>query len=246
MAKFRMQILVWTWSAVYCLGQTAPAGPQFAAATVKPSNTVDNSSSYNTNNGRVTVRNMTLKQLIGAAYSVKDFQISGGPGWMEADRFSIDAVAEAKSTQKELAGMMQSLLGARFQLAIRRESRPFSGYAMVVAKGGMKIQPVEGEGSSMNTNNGKLRTKHASMDRLADWVARQVGRPVVNETGVEGGFDFTLEWVPERGPRTDSSEAPSGPSLFTALTEQVGVRLESKKVPIEVLVIERAEKPAEN
>ena len=246
MDKFAIGILVSMAGAACCVAQTAPAGPQFAAASVKPSNTGDNSSSYNTNNGRVTVRNETLKQLIGDAYSVRDFQISGGPGWLDVDRFSIDAVAESKSTQKELAAMMQALLGERFQLVLRRETRPFSGYGMAPAKGGLKIQPVEGEGSSMNTNNGKLRATHATMDRLAEWVARQSGRPVVNETGVTGAFDFTLEWVPERRMRTDAGDAPSGPTLFTALTEQLGVRLESKKVPVEVLVVERAEKPAEN
>jgi uncharacterized protein (TIGR03435 family) len=245
-ASWRLRLGIWLWGVVWCAGQTAPPVPQFAAATVKPSNTGDNNSSYNTNNGRVTVRNETLKQILTSVYSVREFQISGGPGWLDADRFSIDAVAESKSTQKDLSAMMQSLLAERFQLALRKETRPFAGYALVAAKGGIKIQPVDGEGSGMSTNNGKLTARHASMDRLADWVARQVERPVVNETGIEGGFDFTLEWARERGGMRAEPGDGAGPTIFTALSEQLGLRLESKKVPVEVLIIDKAEKPAEN
>jgi uncharacterized protein (TIGR03435 family) len=122
-----------------------------------------------------------------------------------------------------------------------------TAYALVVAKGGLKIHPVEGEGSSTNSHNGKLTAKHASMQKLAEILSRQLGVPVVDETRVAGGFDFTLEWSNERQQKAAvESGANEGPSIFTALPEQLGLKLEARKVPVEMIAIDRAEHPSDN
>ena len=141
--------------------------------------------------------------------------------------------------------MLQALLAERFKLEVHREPKVMSAYALVVAKGGPKMTAVEaGKGSSMNTNNNHLTAKNTTMQRLADYLARQTGRPVVDQTELKGAFDFTLEWTPEE---SKSTSADAGPSLFTALQEQLGLKLQTHKLPVDILVVDHMERtPTEN
>jgi uncharacterized protein (TIGR03435 family) len=229
------------------LAQNLPSKPAFEVAAIKPSTAGPGSSGSHSRNGRLTIDNMTLKEIMMWAYGVQAYQISGGPNWMTADRFQVDAKAEDKVPGEQLRLMMQTLLAERFQLTFHREKKEMTAYALVVAKSGMKIKPVEGEGSSTNTNNGKMTAKHVSMQRLAEVLSRQLGLPVVDETHVAGGFDFTLEWSNDRQQRAAAETgANEGPSIFTALPEQLGLKLETRKVPVEILVVDRAERPSDN
>jgi len=222
--------------------------PAFEVAAIKPSQADEGHRGWDSGKGRVTMDNMNLRQIIQAAYSKKDYEVLGGPAWLDSARFHIDAKAEGKASDAQLLLMLQTLLADRFKLVVHREKKDASGFALVVAKGGPKMRAVEGVGSQMNSRNGRLTAKHASMEVLAAFAQGQVGRPVVDATGLTGGFDFTFEWSNERVLKAaeDSGTVPPVPSIFTALPEQLGLKLEARKVPMEVLVIDSAERPAEN
>jgi uncharacterized protein (TIGR03435 family) len=134
-------------------------------------------------------------------------------------------------------------------LVFHRETKEMSAYALVAAKGGMKIHAVEGVGSQSKSGGGKITAKHMSMSKFGDFLSRQLDRPVVDETGTgTDGFDFTLEWSNERVRRAAEADGgvPAGPSLFTALTEQLGLKLETRKVPVEIFAVDKAERPTDN
>jgi uncharacterized protein (TIGR03435 family) len=198
------------------------------------------------------MKNLSLKVLTGVAYSLPADRVLGGPKWIESERFDIEARAIGPAGDPELLRMLQSLLAERFHLAIHRETRTIDGYALVLAKDGLKIRPDDSPGgSSSNSSRGNLVAKRVSMDKLVTFLSRTLGMPVVNSTDTKGAFTFTLEWAPEPARSVESPDkllpdAPAGPSLFTVLQKELGVKLESRKVPIEVLVIDKAEKPTEN
>jgi uncharacterized protein (TIGR03435 family) len=191
------------------------------------------------------MQNQTLRSLVWSAYSVREYQVLGGPKWLDTDRYDINAKANKPAEEPELMLMLQTLLAERFKLLVHRESKPLPGYALVVARKGLKIKPVEGAtGSSTKSANRILTAKGISMAHLADWLARQLGMPVLDDTHVSGVFDFTLQWS-----REDSSGvAPAGapPLLPDALEEQLGVRLDPRKLRQDVIVVDSAEKAVEN
>jgi uncharacterized protein (TIGR03435 family) len=182
---------------------------------------------------------------------------------MDTERYDIAAKLEEMSDEglpgkdqprlRELAEgdrirtALQTLLAERFGLKFHRETKTVPGFALLVAKGGFKLTAVPGsDGPSMRYNDRKLTAKRASMGRVAVFLEDQLNQPVADLTHVEGFFDFGLEWSPDelRGPAP--SDSPQGPSIFTALREQLGLKLESQKVPVETLVVDSAERPSEN
>src|SRR5262249_41327676 len=225
------------------------AAPSFEAASIKPSDPKEDGSSWHSRPGYLVMRNQTLNGLIRIAYHLKADQVTGGPKWLDSDRFDLEARAAGPAKDPELLAMLQTVLAERFQLKFHRDTKLVPGYGMVVAKGGLKVHPVEANGKQrMNWGRGRLTAERATMKRLAEAVARMLGSPVVDTTGIAGEFSFKLEWTPESAPSTSiagapPAEAPIGPSLFTVLQQYVGLRLEPRKAPIDVLVIERAEKP---
>jgi uncharacterized protein (TIGR03435 family) len=232
--------------AALCLAQpAAPFLPTFEVAAIKPSSAAGNHSSSHSNNGRINMENLTLKQIILNAYGIQNHQYSG-PAWLENERYNVDAKADTKVEYKELMAMLQALLAERCKLVVHHESKSVSGYALVVSKGGLKVKPVEGEGSGMNTDNTKLTATHVDMPRLARYLAGVVNLPVVDETGVKDSFSFEMEFADPRPGREDRADAASLPTIFTALTEKLGLKLETRKVPIDVVVVDHVEKPTEN
>ncbi len=203
--------------------------------------------------GRFTTNNASLERLIEFAYDVRAHQISGGPKWFETDGF--DIVAKAEGENPDLRLMLQKLLEDRFKLAIHRETKELSVYTLVAGKGGPKLQRSD-KADTRITSGDKGRTifQKTSMAMLAQTLSQRLGRTVINGTGLKGEFDFELEWTPgegEPGKKINGVEIPpppdtSGPSIFTAVQEQLGLKLESTKGPVEILVIERAEKPSGN
>jgi uncharacterized protein (TIGR03435 family) len=143
--------------------------------------------------------------------------------------------------------MMQILLVERFNLAVHRETKTSQGFAMVVAKNGLKIQPVEDTGGHRtNASNGSIRLERATMPQFADTLTRQLRQPVQDATGLKGVFNFTLTYTPDRGQNANGAEQ-AGLSVFTALQEQLGLRLEARKVPVEILVVDHCDRmPTEN
>jgi uncharacterized protein (TIGR03435 family) len=148
--------------------------------------------------------------------------------------------------------MMQTLLAERFKLVPHRETRQLLMYSLVIAKNGLKIHPTEDGQGRTSSRPGRLEAAKITMQRLADLLAHSLGLPVVDSTGVKGVFDFTLQWSPGEAPTiaaANGTEAAGvgGPSIFTALQEQLGLKLMSEKGPVEILVVDHIEKaPTEN
>jgi uncharacterized protein (TIGR03435 family) len=194
---------------------------------------------------RVTMQAMTLPDLITYAFKVQSYQVSGSSGWMDSMRWDVTAKAEgdAAPSSDQLRKMTQALLAERFQLKIHRETKEMPVYALVVDKGGPKLKPSAPDAKDGTTVSGDKTVVMASaketLDRLATYLSNNTGRPVLNQTGLSGNYEYRLEWTL----RDDTGDAPS---IFTAVQEQLGLKLEAQKAPIEVLVIDRAEKPSEN
>ncbi len=222
----------------------------FEAASVKLGDQNSNDSGWNMTTGRIRIRNMTLKHLIMMAYKVKEYQIAGGPKWLDTDRYTIEARLEDSLSKAlgnsdrgddALCSAMQALLAERFQLAAHHETKTTPAYALTVARSGPKLQRAEHpDNSSWNWGRGRAIFKGANMDSFATTLSGILDRPVIDRTGIPGAFDFKLEWAP------DDAADSSKPSLFSAIQEQLGLKLEAQRLPVEILVIDRAEKPGEN
>jgi uncharacterized protein (TIGR03435 family) len=229
-----------------CLAQTPP--PAFEVASIKPMNIGNTGVHWNSDPGRIKLENMAVRNIIAAAYSLGDSQVSG-PAWLDNTRYTIEAKADEKANEKRMLLMLQTLLADRFKLAAHRETRQASGYALVVAKGGLKIHPSAapaGDSSSHGTGN-KLTVSNLPMAALASRIERIVKLPVADETHTTVGYDFTLEYdrTLSQEPLSDDT-ASATPSIFRALTEQLGLKLEPRKVPVEMLIVDRCERPTEN
>jgi uncharacterized protein (TIGR03435 family) len=220
---------------------------RFEVASIRPSQADPHSSGISTGSGRLTATNVTLKRCIMGAYGVGPNQIFGGPDWLDADRFNITAKAEQPVGDHALMQMLRMLLTERFKLAFHRDTRPIEAYVLEVAKNGPKLEKSGGGGATTSNGRGDIVVTNTTMDRFAEVLSRQMDLPVVNRTGLEGVFNLRLRWTPDTGkPPTDAGTASEGTSVFTAIQEQLGLRLRGQKVPIEVLVIDHAEKPSEN
>lgn len=224
----------------------AQAQQAFEVASIKPNADGDNRAMIRMQpGGRFVATGVTLRQLISQAYNVRDFQVTGGPGWIGADRYDINAKGPDgmpdRVPPEVLRPMLRALVDERFQLKTHTETKEMPIYALVVSKPG-KLTPAaaEGQGPGMRMGRGQLNGKKVPMAMLAQQISQQLGRTVIDKTELKGEFDFTLEWTPD--PTADSS----GPSIFTAVQEQLGLRLESAKGPVEIVVIDSVAKPTEN
>lgn len=218
--------------------------PQFEVASIKPVVVGDSyTSGITTGHGKLDAENVTLKRCIIGAYGVGPSQVIGGPDWLDSDRFLIHARAgQPIDSDAELMRMLQSLLADRFHLVLHREARPLEAYVIEVAKGGPRLEKAAGGESTTNSGHGTLLARKTSMDLFAQVIARQLDLPVVNRTGLDGVYNFKLQWTPEK----ELSRPDAGPSIFTAVQEQLGLHIRAQKVPLEVLVIDRAEHPTAN
>lgn len=200
--------------------------------------------------GGLRVTGATLKNLIFYAYGVREFLVSGGPGWVETERFDIEGRAGSsppepappKDEQRERIERLRNLLVDRFQLAFHRETREQPVYALVTAKSGPKVHESAETNSRIRMNRGTITGHAIGIGLLAVNLSNALERLVIDKTGLTGKYDFELKWAPEAAPPPDADP----PSLFTALSEQLGLRLESQKAPVEIFVIDAVEKPTEN
>lgn len=223
--------------------------------------------------GRFTATGVTLKQLMNQAYNVRDFQITNGPGWISSDAYDVNAKAADgapdRITPDQLRPMLKALLAERFQLKVHTESKEMPVFALMVGKGGLKVKelparPPQTEGGPpqprgmMRMGRGQINAQGVTMTAFAQMLSQQLGRTVLDKTELKGEYDISLEFSPEPGqgggpfggppPSPDSLPATgsSGPTIFTALQEQVGLKLDSAKGPVEIIVIDHVEKPSEN
>ena len=230
--------------ATLCLGQARPA---FEVAVIRPSNAPANEGSWSLpGTGKFNAHNLTLARLIVLAYGVDDNQIAGKPSWLDADRFDISAkpAGNVPLSREELKPRLQLLLEERFHLATHTETRLMPGYVLTVAKGGAKLQPTKGSkfpGFLINVTDTELNGLNWSMPFLASMLQHPAGRPVLDKTGLSGSYDIKLDFSPD--PAADSEL----PSIFAALRQTLGLRLDAQNIPVEVLVIDHADRtPTEN
>jgi uncharacterized protein (TIGR03435 family) len=218
--------------------------------------------------GRCRFLRTTLKDLIAYAYDVPwsraDRLITGGPGWIDGDRFDVEAKSETVVSVAEMKLMLQSMLQERFALRVRRDTRDATGYSLTVAAGGHKLQQATGKeprpGLTGAIAGGALTASRTSMPMLARILSMRLGRPVEDRTQLTDTYNFTLSWTPgdeevapfggrlppEIREKLQRNADPSGVSLFTALQEQLGLRLIPERVAGEVLVVEAADRPTMN
>ena len=185
--------------------------------------------------GRFKATGMSLRMLMGQAFGMRDFQITGLPGWANADRYDIEAKGEGMPDRlppDKLRPYLKSLVEERFQLKSHMETKEMPVYALVVGKNGSKLKTSEAQGPMIRMGRGQLNGKGMPLDILVNQLSQQLGRKVIDKTGLTGNFDVDLEWTPETGagpsggaPPPPDANGATGPSIFTALQEQLGLRL---------------------
>ncbi len=240
------------------------ANPAFEVATIKPSNPDRPGQSILVGRGGgnlFTTTNTTLSDLVKFAYGVHLKQVTGGPAWTEADRFDISGKPDRAGIPNlaQLRTMVQKLLAERFQLTFHREQKELSVYAITVAKTGLKLTKTEGAAGNLpgfgGRGPGNIVVRNATMVEFASFLQGQIlERPVVDHSGLPDRYDFTLKWTPDSAqlaalgpnapPPSTDPEAP--PDFFAAALQQLGLKIESTKAPVEVLVIDKVQKPSEN
>ena len=235
--------------------------PTFEVATIKPSNPDTPGKLFTVRGRQVLTINTTLNDLITFAYGLHARQITGGPGWLETDKYDVTGQPDAPGlpNQMQLRTMVQKLLADRFKLAFHRDKKELSVYALVVDNKGPTLTKSEGDPNGLPSllfrGLGALPARNATMADLAGVMqAAVLDRPVVDQTGLTGRYDFTLTWTPDETqfvsmgirvpPPTADSSAP--PGLFAAIQEQLGLKFESAKAPVDVIVVDHVERPSDN
>lgn len=243
----------------------ADADPSFEVATIKPNNSGKPNLQGLTMRGRnFATRNSSVSDLISFAYEVQARQIVNAPSWLNSDRYDIDAVPdqEGSPNPEQIRIMIRKLLADRFKLTFHKEKRELSAYVLTVGKGGPKLAPTEGRGNlpgfAMLPGTGGLTilAQNATLQEFATTFLQTLvlDRPVVNQTGLTGKYDFHFTFTPDESEfnghppsmpaQTDA--ANTAPNLFDAMQQQLGLKLESQKAPVDVIVIDHVEHPSPN
>jgi uncharacterized protein (TIGR03435 family) len=238
---------------------TNTARPTFEVATIKPAPLDVRTSRYITMQGanRFVVKDYTLKLLIAAAYNLSPKIISGGPGWVDGDHYDIVALTpgDTRPTQLEQMAMLRALLAERFKLNFHRQEKEFSIYVLEVAKDGPKLKestaPASDPAQLISTvypQHLHLPAKNATMGDFAALLQRAVlDRPVVDKTGLTGRYDFDLDWAPDEtqfgGEVPVASADAQEPPFFTAIEQQLGLRIEATRGTVPAFVIDGVERP---
>lgn len=240
----------------------ADAKPVFEVATIKPSNPDTPGQAINVGRGggnSFTTLNTPVSELIKFAFGLHAKQVTGGPSWMETDKFDILAKPDTPGIPNvpQLKTMVQKLLAERFGLTFHREKRELSAYVMTVDKAGVKMTKSQRSGANLpgfgGRGPGSVGVFNATMPEFADFLqARVLERPVVDQTGLTDRYDFTLEWKPDPGqlgpnpPASLPANLEERPDLMSAMRQQLGIKIESGKADVEVLVVDKLTKPTEN
>jgi uncharacterized protein (TIGR03435 family) len=242
---------------VLCLTIPAFAQPEFTVASMKSTELLpDKRPIVNIDPGRINLTGLTLQTLIGRAYSVKDYQVKG-PDSVLRERYTILATMPPDTAEPVIWQMLQKLLADRLELKLRRGPEEMAVFALVPAKNGPRLKPATGGEQNVAFRGGAVQAKNTGVQSLVNLLGVMVDRPVVDASGLTGTYDFNLSFTPDAmlGPGMKKMSAEmemsktegAGGSIFTALQEQLGLKLEPRKAPIEVLTVEKALKvPIEN
>jgi uncharacterized protein (TIGR03435 family) len=266
--------------AVVLYGQAPEKTPAFEVASIRENVSISDGASVRAQpGGRVSVTNNTLRNIIRNAYNVQNYQIMGGPEWVNTVRWNITAKAADDAPPQQLILMLRTLLANRFKLVVRSETREMPIYSLILARADGRLGPqlrassvncaaifaaakAKGEAPPPTTNGrptcgtritrGNMMTTGVTIADVARNLGPFTGRPVVDKTELAGAYDVDLIWTPEQGPPGPDGTAPSaqpssdGESLFTAVQEQLGLKLDAQRGPVDVLVIDSAQRPIED
>jgi uncharacterized protein (TIGR03435 family) len=237
--------------------------PEFEAASIKLNRTGERLF-YKSYSNRFTARNMTAKLLMQLGWQTGASPISGAEDWFSSRGFDIEATTDHPVTWGQMQLMFQSLLASRFQLTFHRRTGEGPVYALVVGKSGLKIKPSPDQtpwtgdhpneagttGATMDIRQGRLTGDSIPLAMFINFLAGETSRPVINKTGLSGRYAIELKWTPFQTLHAPGAEDThpdtSGESLFTAIQEQLGLKLDASKGPVDMIVIDHLEKPSEN
>ena len=254
-----MRLLILLAAIAVAPGQSSS---QFDIVSIKPSapDAHNNFMIRSFPGGTLRMAGVPLRMMIMDAYRVKVFQVSGGPDWVRTERWDVEAKADGfpgRIPRDQEDAMAKAMLADRFQLRVHSSTRKMRVYALEVDRSGSKLKPHTGQDREFRGGYGSLMVKQGTVESLADAISRDLGRVVLDRTGLKGDYDYALKWTPdpgEGGPETiglppsppAAHPAGGGPDLFTALREQLGLRLTAARAPVRMVVIESVEKPSAN
>jgi len=257
MRRWPIVVVTWALCAASSSAQTPATGetkPAFEVASVKPSKTSGKANLRAFPGGRTVGTNITLKHLIELAYNVREYQVTGGPKWIDSTEYDIEtkpaaAFTPSYETRAYNMKMLQALLEDRFKLAIRQTFRELPVYVLLVGKDGSKLKsrdkPEAPSDMRMTGGRGLIIAQSVPMAIVTESLSEVLGRPVNDATGLKGYYDLRLEWAPVDAD-ADTSPDTAGPSIFTAVQEQLGLKLDAQEGPVEIFVIENAAQPSGN
>jgi uncharacterized protein (TIGR03435 family) len=237
--------------------QDKPARLTFEVTSIKPAKELRGRIATNPGGQTYITEGAPVKLMISLMYKIPSAQITGGPSWIDDEGFDIEAKADHSYSLDDLHTMFQNMLADEFKLKFHKEVKEGNVYALTIDKSGLKIKPnetpepfkipIQGGG------RGKIVGTRVPMVYLCWWLTQRLqndDRPVINKTGLDGNYDFTLAFMPELPPGVDRDKIPPEllelPSIFDALKQQLGLKLEPQKGPVEYYVIDHVEKPAAN
>ncbi len=244
-------------------GPASNASPGFDVAVIRPNpgDTTGHSHIWSSaSDGNFKAQNVTAMDLIRYAFGMPETRIAGGPAWMRSAKWDVEAKSDpaidaqlrgldSAPAREQKQHMLQALLADRFALKVHQENRELPIYALVVAKGGPRFQPSKINGTTINNGNAYITVTGSdhTVALLAEQLSRALGRVVVDRTGLDGRYELSLKWTPDDAAAPSSTaNADAGPSIFTAIQEQLGLKLESGKGPVPILVVDHIETPSEN
>jgi uncharacterized protein (TIGR03435 family) len=250
-----MKRVVSTFAPVVCIFLALPAFAQqatFAVASIRPSAAevkFEHDGSTETTSGTLRMQDVSVETCIKWAYGVQESQIAG-PAWIDSDKFDITAKADGPTTDDQMKLMMQALLADRFKLSFHHQDKELKAFVLTVAKGGVKATPAAAPDAKpfrQNSANGSV-VKSMTIQQFGDFISQPLHMPVVDQTGLAGKYDFVLDFTPylpdahNMGPdRPDSTSI-----LMAALQGELGIKMEARKTPVDVMVIDHVERPSAN
>jgi uncharacterized protein (TIGR03435 family) len=253
--QLRQVFFVAAWTALGLQAQTNPA-PAFDVASIRVNSMAaqggegSRRESTEPSPGSLIMRNVRMRSCITWAYHVAEYQVSG-PAWIDSERYDIAAKAAGPAPESEMRVMLQTLLTDRFKLVLHRQNKEMSVFVLLVGKNGHKLKESEGDGPPSFSGNRVMVAQHAPMSQLAELLSGPLRIPVLDMTELKGRYDFSMD--PSRYLSIDKPQEKVGlmeelPAIFrTMVQEQLGLRLEPRKAPVEILVIDSVEKaPTEN
>lgn len=233
--------------ALFTIACDAQVEPAFEVVSVHR-NVAGGDATTDMTGGRVTLKNASLRTLIRTGYDLQNFQFAGSPGWLDSDTYDITAITpgHAALSQDQYRAMVRSMLADRFGLGVHWETHQGDVYALVIAKNGPKLKLTNtpkadpGLNTNLSSHLGRMVAVNAPVTYLSSVLANKLSRPVLDRTGLAGSYNWTLVW--DTDPEADSTN----PSVFTAVQEQLGLKLDPQKAPVRMLVIDSVRHPSEN